>query len=119
MTSVLGGAGCAEEVTTDDEAADHATFEKGGADTCGACVADECTAAWALCLTDESCLGVRDCVNGSEGGTSCVCAAATDGGKSPAKLYRAFTMCNDARTCAGACAGHAPPGTVAVQTATR
>jgi hypothetical protein len=65
--------------------------------TCESCVASECTASWALCLTDESCLDARrtSCANvGADGGTTSSGAAA----------YRAFMSCNDAQTCTGSCA---------------
>ena len=99
MASGLGGVGCTE-VRTDAGADDGGVVEnsEAGADTCGACVADQCAAAWALCLTDESCLAVRDCARSNDA-ASCACSA-KDGGTGAGDRYRAFTMCSDARTCA-------------------
>ena len=100
MAFVLGGAGCSD-VTADAGAEDGGIVQSSEAstDTCGACVADQCTAAGALCLPDESCLAVRDCARSNDA-TTCACSAASDGGTSAGDRYRAFTMCTDARTCA-------------------
>jgi hypothetical protein len=104
--SVLAGAGCT--VLTNEALLDDAgVFEAGDAtvSTCSACVADECTAAWAMCLTNTSCLAIRQCAAAPAGqATSCACQATSDGGLAPESLYRAFTTCSDARTCASGCA---------------
>lgn len=106
--ALLAGSGCASDVS-DALADDAGAFEgsDAGVASCAPCVASQCTAAWALCLTDESCLAVRRC--GAATGcdeacaTSCVCAADADGGSGGA-LYRAFAACTDARRCAEGCA---------------
>lgn len=102
MASVLGGAGCSDDVASTD-ATDGGSFEERDAttDTCGACVADQCTAAWALCLTDDGCLEARACVSRGSNASACICRTTGDGGTSAEGLYRAFAACNDARTCAG------------------
>ena len=99
--AVLTGVGC----TT--EASDGATGDGGvyvptdaSAGSCSTCVADRCTAAWALCLTNEDCLAVRACARGGAS-EECACKGASDTGSKGLALHRAFTTCNDARTCAG------------------
>ena len=108
VSALLTGSGCT--VLTNDALPDDAgVFEAGEASvsTCNACVADECTAAWAMCLTNESCIGIRTCASGAECGagckTACACTATSDAGLAPESLYRAFTACNDARTCGVGC----------------
>jgi len=104
---LLASGGCTG--ATEPDAEDAGVFEAQDATggTCASCVADQCTAAWALCLTSESCIEVRDCARGAPDAAACTCEASTDGGgASAAKLHRAFTTCNDARTCADPCAGH-------------
>ncbi|MBX3204227.1 MAG: hypothetical protein KF764_04115 [Labilithrix sp.] len=103
--SLLAGSGCS--TATSDAASDDAgVFEarETGSATCGACVADACTAAWATCLTDEACLAVRRCAaaDGCDGAcaATCACSGEADGGA----RYRAFAACSDARTCGDGCA---------------
>jgi hypothetical protein len=99
----FSAAGCADDVT--DNANDAGVFEAhdSAVEICGACVATECTAAWALCLTDDACLGVRRAK--ADAGT-CACANTRDGGEADAAcaLYNAFAACSDERTCANDCA---------------
>lgn len=103
--ATLAESGCT--VLTNDAPPDDAGVFEGGdaiAPACSTCVVSECTAAWALCLTDESCRSVRSCATNefceSNCAQSCTCGA--DAGV--ANLYRAFATCNDMRTCTGACA---------------
>lgn len=100
----LAGVGCTT-VATSSGSEDAAVFvtTEAGVSACQTCVADECTAAWALCLTNESCLSVRDCAR-TGSGLDCTCNGANDAGLRGGDLYRAFTTCNDARTCATGCA---------------
>ena len=104
-SAIVVGSGCT--VLTNDALPDDAgVFEGGDSDvdttTCSTCVANECTAPWALCLTNDSCIEVRACA--AEGdATSCACDPSSDGGATGGNLYRAFTACNDARSCAGTC----------------
>lgn len=102
--SVLAGAGCA--TTANDSGSEDAAVivpTEAAAGACHACVADACTAAWALCLTNEDCLSVRDCAR-TGSSAECACGPASDAGASGGDRYRAFTTCNDARTCAAGCA---------------
>jgi hypothetical protein len=105
-------------VLTNDALPDDAgTFEGGGGgdaapSACTTCVAQECTGAWSVCLTDSRCFALRHCDNpfseSASGREQCFCdtaaasAATTDGGADPLSAYAAFATCNDARTC-GAC----------------
>lgn len=124
---VVGAPGCT--VLTNDAPLDDAgTFEAGGdagpSQACTSCVTQECTGAWAVCLTDSRCVALRACNNPfteSQGARdACFCATADaaaatpDGGVEPLAAYAAFASCNDARTCgkcatdcASACAGGA------------
>jgi hypothetical protein len=121
----VGAPGCT--VLTNDALPDDAgTFEGGGdagpSTACTSCVTQECTGAWAVCLTDSRCVALRGCNNpfGESQGArdQCFCdnadasAAPPDGGADPLAAYGAFASCNDARTCdkcatdcASACAG--------------
>ncbi|MBX3264847.1 MAG: hypothetical protein KF782_34565, partial [Labilithrix sp.] len=94
--SLVAGPGCAA-ATDDAPESDAGAFEasEAGRATCSVCVADECTAAWALCLTDEGCLAARRCAGAAECGDACATACAC-GGAGGAR-YRAFAACNDAR----------------------
>ncbi|MBX3197502.1 MAG: hypothetical protein KF894_05045 [Labilithrix sp.] len=100
--TLLAGPGCA--ATDDAPESDAGAFEgiEAGRATCSVCVAEECTAPWALCLTDESCLAARRCAAAEGCDDVCVetCACSDPGGA----RYRAFAACNDARTCGAACA---------------
>jgi hypothetical protein len=113
---VVGAPGCT--VLTNDAPLDDAgTFEAGNdagpSTACTSCVTQECTGAWAVCLTDSRCVALRGCDNPfgeSQGARNqCFCdtadaaAATPDGGVDPLAAYAAFASCNDARTC-GACA---------------
>ena len=111
----LGLEGCT--VLTNDALPDDAgTFEAGdggGSTACASCVTQECTGAWAVCLTDSRCVALRACNNpfGESQGArdKCFCdtadasASTPDGGADPLAAYGAFASCNDARTC-GKCA---------------
>ena len=112
----MGMEGCT--VLTNDALPDDAgTFEAGGdagpSTACTSCVTQECTGAWAVCLTDSRCVALRGCndpFGESQGARNqCFCdtadaaAATPDGGADPLAAYAAFASCNDARTC-GKCA---------------
>ena len=112
----VGMQGCT--VLTNDALPDDAgTFEAGGdagpSTACTSCVTQECTGAWAVCLTDSRCVALRGCNNpfGESQGArdQCFCdnadasAPTADGGADPLAAYAAFASCNDARTC-GKCA---------------
>lgn len=115
LAATLAASGCT--VLTNDALPDDAgTFEAGGdasANDCSSCVTQECTGAWAVCLTDSRCVALRSCDNplGESGGAraQCFCdtadasASSADGGPDPLAAYAAFASCNDVRTC-GACA---------------
>ncbi len=88
-----------------------------GTPACTACVADQCTGVWAVCLLDEGCQAIHACAGaagcGADCRTSCACAATStgdastvDGGSNidPVGAYAAFASCNDSRTCGTACA---------------
>ena len=104
-------------VLTNDALPDDAgTFEAGGdaaSTACTSCVTQECTGAWAVCLTDSRCVALRGCNNpfgeSQAARDQCFCdsadasAEAADGGADPLAAYAAFSSCNDARTC-GKCA---------------
>ena len=111
----VGLEGCT--VLTNDALPDDAgTFEAGDGGTstaCTSCVTQECTGAWAVCLTDSRCVALRACnksLGESQGAReACFCdtadagASTPDGGTDPLAAYGAFASCNDARTC-GKCA---------------
>jgi hypothetical protein len=114
--ALVGMPGCT--VLTNDALPDDAgTFEAGGdagvSTACTSCVTQECTGAWAVCLTDSRCVALRACNNPfteSKGardecfcGTADAAAGTPDGGVDPLAAYAAFAACNDARTC-GKCA---------------
>lgn len=112
----IGGAGLYAggcTVLTNDAPPDDAGVFEGGdanaaAQTCSACVVDQCTSAMALCLSDDACNAIRACASSCSDidaattcRTTCACAAkTTDGGISAESRFRAFTSCADARTCA-------------------
>lgn len=101
--SMVAGAGCT--VLTNDAPPDDAGLYEGGdvqVASCPSCVASECTAASALCLTNEGCLAVRDCAKAGDAG--CGCGTNEDGGTRARDLYRAFEACTAARSCTGTCA---------------
>ena len=114
MVAGLGMPGCT--VLTNDALPDDAgKFEAGGdasSSACSSCVAVECTAPWAVCLTDSRCVALRGCSTpfseSAVGRQQCFCDIAdaststpTDGGVAdPLTAYAAFASCNDARTCA-------------------
>ena len=120
----LGAAVASTPGCTDasSNATDHGarTFEAGAtsaasSSACTTCGAQECTGAWALCLTDRRCAALRGCATpfseSSAGRQACFCdgaradaTAGDDAGRpDPLALYAAYASCNDARTCA-ACA---------------
>lgn len=92
-----------------DDAGTYEGGADGGSAACGACLADACTGAWAVCLTDESCRAVRACTNprseSAAGEKACACSveAGADAATSAQAAYEMFAACNDARTCS-ACA---------------
>ncbi len=111
--SMVAGAGCT--VLTNDAPPDDAGLYEGGdvqVASCPSCVASECTAASALCLTNEGCLAVRDCAKAGDAG--CGCGTNEDGGTRARDLYRAFEACTAARSCTGTwgAASPEPMGTV-------
>src|SRR4051812_12811942 len=61
IAGMLAVPGCT--VLTNDALPDDAGPFEGGGDAastaCGTCVVQECVGAWAVCLTDESCLKLR------------------------------------------------------------
>jgi hypothetical protein len=113
MVAGLGIPGCT--VLTNDALPDDAGKFEGGGDAsstaCTSCVAVECTAPWAVCLTDSRCVALRGCSTpfseSAAGRQKCFCdtadASATTedaGVADPLAAYAAFASCNDARTCA-------------------
>ena len=89
-------------VLTNDALPDDAgTFEGGGdagpSTACTSCVTQECTGAWAVCLTDSRCVALRGCNNpfGESQGArdQCFCdnadasAPTPDGGADPLAAY--------------------------------
>lgn len=121
LAGTIAGAGCT--VLTNDGLPDDAGKFEGGGDAaspvCATCLADQCTGAWAACLTDPACAAIFQCGHPSIAcdetcRSACVCAApSSDAGAAdaaagdagtidPRALYRAFASCNDARTRAGA-----------------
>ncbi|MDB4998304.1 MAG: hypothetical protein JWM74_5736 [Myxococcaceae bacterium] len=104
-------------LTNDALPDDAATFEGGDgaapSAACTSCVAQECTGAWSVCLTDSRCVALRGCntpLGESQAAREqCFCdsadasAATPDGGADPLAAYAAFAACTDARTC-GKCA---------------
>lgn len=110
--AALGVAGVGCTVADDAAPEDAGVFEgkEASTPTCDACLASRCTAAMALCATDEGCLAVRACAEtaGCDATcrTSCACSASSaDGGVSAESLYRAYAACIDAHAC-GACGAH-------------
>lgn len=113
----MAAAGCSD---TDDAAPESVGSFEAGADAslssaCTSCVAQECSGAWALCLTDPRCVALRACATplrstasqSSGARQECFCSSSgasgsTDGGADPLAAYAAFASCNDTRTC-GAC----------------
>jgi hypothetical protein len=111
--AAVAAPGCT--VLTSEAPPDEAgIFEAGGdaapSTACTTCVAQECTGAWSVCLTDSRCVGLRACNNpfGESAGAreQCFCASADasaptpEGGADPLAAYAAFAACSDARTCA-------------------
>jgi len=131
----LGAPACSDKAS---DAASADTFEGGSGEAsaataatsdCTTCTVQECTGAWAVCLTDTRCVALRGCDDAfgeSEGARDeCFCHQTTaaadasetdaDGGTSPVAAYAAFAACTDARTCGkcamdctSACTGGAP-----------
>jgi hypothetical protein len=102
-------------VLTNDALPDDAGKFDGSAEassaSCGSCVAQSCTGAWAVCLTDATCRALHQCSSATACGPSCkeACFGSGDGGGSgddggdagtdPLAAFRMFAACNDARTC--------------------
>lgn len=119
-TAAVGGtialeSGCT--VLTNDALPDDAgLFEAGDAavEPCSVCLALQCRAPQALCLTNEACASVLTCGGDPDAGadaaaasrSACACSANADGGGSLERLYHTYTSCNDARltACATECA---------------
>ena len=102
----LGPSACT--VLTNDAPLDDAGVYEGGdaaVSQCTPCVVDQCTGAWAVCLTDPGCRAVRACATPfaeSQGAVNdCVCSvdSGADAATSAQAAYQMFASCNDARTC--------------------
>jgi hypothetical protein len=128
------GPGCTV-LTNDGLPLDATVYDgptEGGTPACTACVANECTAIWAVCLNDARCQAIHTCASASGCGAdcraSCACSSTSSsdastrdgGGIDAVGAYAAFASCNDARTCsackndcAAQCASGSPATTAA------
>ncbi len=104
--AVVVSAAALEACKSDDSPPDVPVFEAGpgsdsGATACGSCLEQECVGPWALCLTDPQCHALRACAANTAAREACFCAdvTAVDGGVNPLAAYRAFSTCNDAKSC--------------------
>jgi hypothetical protein len=105
--ALLMHAGCSAQtsVAVADDAGPFEGGGEGGTSSCSACVADQCTGPWVVCMLDPACRAMNACAKGTSGTAAkraCVCEAsadAVDGGVDPRAAYLAYATCNDARTC--------------------
>lgn len=110
MLAVSGCTVLMSDALPDDAGPYEASAADATTNACSTCVAQQCTGAWAVCLTNASCVKLRSCAtpfSESKGpAEACFCAGdvPSDGGSdvNPLAAYAAFAACNDARTC-GTC----------------
>jgi hypothetical protein len=113
---VVLGPGCTV-LTNDGLPLDAMVYDgspESGTPACTACVTQECTGVWAVCLLDKGCQAIHACAGatgcGADCRTSCACSgSASDSGVDAGSgidavgAYAAFASCNDSRTCGTAC----------------